>query len=124
MVTCRDPTAGGDGCVPAVSSASVAEGDDDRTAVAASLRDVEGARGGRDVGPGDGGAVREGLERSADGGAGGGLAAPLAGRQQRESWVLTVREKRNRRERWRVKMEEGKMTDRGCGAAEPGGPTR
>jgi hypothetical protein len=35
-----------------------------------SLRDVERARGGRDVGPGDGGAVREGLEQRADGGAG------------------------------------------------------
>jgi hypothetical protein len=32
--------------------------------------------------------------------------------------------KRNRRERWRVKMEGGKMTDRGRGAAEPSGPTR
>jgi hypothetical protein len=75
MVTCRDPAAGGDGCVPAVSSPSVAEGDDDRTAAAASLRDVDGARGGRDVGPGDGGAVRKGLERRADGGAGAGDGA-------------------------------------------------
>jgi hypothetical protein len=70
MVTRRDPAAGGDGCVPAVSSASVAEGDGDRTAAAVSLRDVERARGGRNVGPGDRGAVREGLEQRADGGAG------------------------------------------------------
>jgi hypothetical protein len=34
-----------------------------------------------------------GRRASADGGAGGGLVAPLAGRQRRESWVLTVREK-------------------------------
>jgi hypothetical protein len=32
--------------------------------------------------------------------------------------------KRNRRERWRVNMEGGKMTDRGRGAAEPSRPTR
>jgi hypothetical protein len=53
--------AGGDGCVPAVRSASVAEGDRDRGVAAASLRDVEGAR----RGPGDGSTVRKGLERRA-----------------------------------------------------------
>jgi hypothetical protein len=79
MVTRRDPAAGGDGCVPAVSSASVAEGDGDRTAAAVSLRDVERARGGRDVGPGDGGAVREGLEQRADGGSSSAGAAAEGG---------------------------------------------
>jgi hypothetical protein len=45
-------------------------GHEGRRRSAASLKDVERARGGRDVGPGDGGAVREGLEQRDDGDAG------------------------------------------------------
>jgi hypothetical protein len=55
-------TAGGDGCVPTVRSASGTEGDGDRSAAIARRRDV---KGGHDVRPKDGGTVRDGLERRA-----------------------------------------------------------